>query len=47
MLKDIAKDYDDGRVLLIATTNLDEQQPVIWNIGAIAKSLTRNHVAVS
>lgn len=38
MLVDIAKAYDDGRLLLIGTTNLDAQVPVIWNIGAIAKS---------
>ncbi len=38
MLADIAKGYDDGRALLIGTTDLDAQQPVIWNIGAIAKS---------
>jgi len=38
MLADIAQAYDDGRLLLIATTNLDSQHPVIWNIGAIAKS---------
>lgn len=34
----LAKAYDDGRLLLIGTTDLDAQQPVIWNIGAIAKS---------
>jgi hypothetical protein len=34
----IAAEYDKGRLLLIATTNLDAAQPVIWNIGAIAKS---------
>jgi len=38
MLADIAKAYDDGRLLLIGTTDLDAQVPVIWNIGAIAKS---------
>jgi hypothetical protein len=38
MLADIAKAYDSGRLLLIASTDLDAQQPVIWNIGAIAKS---------
>jgi predicted acylesterase/phospholipase RssA len=38
MLADIARAYDDGRLLLIGTTDLDAQQPVIWNIGAIAKS---------
>jgi len=37
MLAAIAKGYDEGRLLLIGTTNLDAQQPVIWNIGAIAK----------
>ena len=34
----IAAEYDKGRLLLVATTNLDAAQPVIWNIGAIAKS---------
>lgn len=38
MLADIAEAYDRGRVLLIGTTNLDAQVPVIWNIGAIAAS---------
>lgn len=34
----IAREHARGRVLLIATTNLDAQQPIIWNIGAIAAS---------
>jgi hypothetical protein len=38
MFADIARGYDEGRLLLIGTTDLDAQQPVIWNIGAIAKS---------
>ena len=38
MLADIARAYDEGRLLLIGSANLDAQQPVIWNIGAIAKS---------
>ncbi|MBX9749700.1 MAG: patatin-like phospholipase family protein [Roseococcus sp.] len=38
MLAEIARAYDGGRLLLIATTNLDAERPVIWNIGAIAKS---------
>lgn len=38
MLADIARAYDDGRLLLIGTSDLDAQQPVIWNIGAMAKS---------
>jgi predicted acylesterase/phospholipase RssA len=38
MMADLAAAYDQGRLLLIGTTNLDAQVPVIWNIGAIAKS---------
>ena len=38
MLAAIAAAYDSGRLLLIASTNIDAQVPVIWNIGAIAKS---------
>ena len=38
MLDAIAAEYRKGRLLLIGTTNLDAQRPVIWNIGAIAAS---------
>jgi hypothetical protein len=38
MLDAIAREYAKGRLLLIGTTNLDVQRPVIWNIGAIAAS---------
>jgi hypothetical protein len=38
MLGDIAREYAKGRLLLIGTTSLDEQRPIIWNIGAIAAS---------
>lgn len=38
MLAALARAYDEGRLLLIGTTNLDAQIPVVWNIGAIAKS---------
>ena len=38
MLAALAREYEKGRLLLIGTTNLDAQQPVIWNIGAIAAS---------
>jgi len=38
MLADIAREYARGRLLLIGTTSLDEQRPVIWNLGAIAAS---------
>ena len=38
MLNDIARESTKGRLLLVATTNLDARRPVIWNIGAIAES---------
>jgi hypothetical protein len=38
MLADIGHEYARGRLLLIGTTSLDEQRPVIWNLGAIAGS---------
>ena len=38
MLAALARAYQDGRLLIIGTTDLDAQQPVIWNIGAIASS---------
>jgi predicted patatin/cPLA2 family phospholipase len=38
MLVAIEREYRRGRLLLIGTTNLDVQRPVIWNIGAIAAS---------
>jgi hypothetical protein len=38
MVAEIARAYDGGRLLLVASTDLDAQLPVIWNLGAIAKS---------
>ena len=38
LLAAIAREYARGRLLLIATTNIDVGEPVIWNIGAIAAS---------
>ncbi|WP_431282307.1 patatin-like phospholipase family protein [Humitalea sp. 24SJ18S-53] len=38
MMAAIAREYARGRLLLIGTTNLDVQRPVVWNIGAIAAS---------
>jgi len=34
----IAEEHRKGRRLLIQTTNLDAQRPVVWNMGAIAAS---------
>lgn len=36
MLHEIAQQHAKGRRLLIATTNLDSQQTVVWDMGAIA-----------
>src|SRR4029077_12769225 len=38
LIEKIAQEYAKGRLLLVATTNLDQGRPVIWNIGAIAES---------
>lgn len=38
LLDAIGREYDKGRLLLIGTTDLDAQRPVIWNIGALAVS---------
>jgi len=38
LLDRIAKEYRSGRILLIGTTNLDAQRPVMWNMGEIAAS---------
>jgi hypothetical protein len=34
----IAREYRKGRLLMIGTTDLDAQRPVIWNVGALAAS---------
>ena len=38
LLRAVAREYNRGRILLIGTTNLDADLPVIWNMGAIADS---------
>jgi len=38
VLDKIAAQYDRGRLLLVATTNLDAQRPVVWNMGELARS---------
>jgi hypothetical protein len=38
MMQDIAREYARGRLLMVATTNLDANRGVIWNVGAIASS---------
>ena len=34
----IAAEYAEGRILLVGTTNLDAERPVVWNVTAIAAS---------
>jgi predicted acylesterase/phospholipase RssA len=36
LLRDVARAYAKGRLLLIGTTNLDARQLVVWDMGAIA-----------
>lgn len=38
MLADIVREHKRGRRLLVGTTNLDAERPVVWDIGAIAGS---------
>ena len=38
LLAEIAREYHRGRILMIGTTNLDAQRPVVWNMGQIAAS---------
>jgi hypothetical protein len=38
LLNAVAREHRKGRWLLVATSNLDAQRPVIWNMGAIAAS---------
>ena len=37
-MRDVAEQRRKGRVLLIGTTNLDAQRPVLWDMGRIAAS---------
>ena len=39
-LRDVARESRKGRVLLIGTTNLDAQRPVLWDMGRIAATDT-------
>ena len=54
MLQAVAREAAKGRVLLVATTDLDRAQTVVWNLGAIAlrggpaaRALFRNVVLAS
>jgi hypothetical protein len=45
-LKAVADEYAKGRILLVATTNLDARLPVIWNLTKIAASGHPNSLAL-
>ena len=38
LLRDVARESGKGRVLLIGTTDLDAQRPVLWDMGRIAET---------
>lgn len=38
VIAEIAEEYRKGRFLLVLTTNLDAQRPIVWNMGALAAS---------
>jgi hypothetical protein len=46
MLRQIAEQHRLGRRLLVVTTNLDAQRPVVWDLGAIAASGSPNALAL-
>lgn len=44
MLGEIASEHAKGRILLVATTNMDARRPVIWNMTKIAASDNPNRL---
>ena len=38
LLADVAREHAKGRRLLVGTTNIDAERPVIWDMGSIASS---------
>jgi hypothetical protein len=46
LLQEIAKERVRGRILLIGTTNLDTQRPVLWDMGRIAMSNNRDAIGL-
>jgi len=41
LMREIAAEHQKGRRLLVGTTNLDAERPVIWNMGEIASAGTK------
>jgi hypothetical protein len=46
LLQEIARERIKGRILLIGTTNLDTQRPVLWDMGRIAMSNNRDAIGL-
>ena len=46
LLAAVAREHDRGRRLFVATTNIDAQRPVIWDMGLIAKRGTGEGLAL-
>jgi predicted acylesterase/phospholipase RssA len=46
LLSAVARERQKGRLLLIGTTNLDAQRPVLWDMGAIALSGRKNALSL-
>jgi predicted acylesterase/phospholipase RssA len=42
IMEKIAAEYQKGRILIVGTTNLDANRPVLWSIGRIATSGASN-----
>jgi predicted acylesterase/phospholipase RssA len=45
-IQEIARERTKGRILLIGTTNLDTQRPVLWDMGRIAMSNDRDAISL-
>ena len=45
-IQEIARERIKGRILLIGTTNLDTQRPVLWDMGRIAMSNNRDAIVL-
>ncbi|MEQ8825631.1 MAG: patatin-like phospholipase family protein [Filomicrobium sp.] len=46
LMRAVAREYGKGRILLVGTTNLDAQRPVVWNMGEIARSGHKDALAL-
>ena len=46
VMAEVAAEHRKGRRLFVATTNLDAQRPVVWDLGAIATSGSPNALAL-